>query len=87
MNYTINTIDQLKPILVGFRKSRKLSQASLAHILGVSQQNYQVLESDPSKVTVDRLFRVLILLGVKLQLTDCRQDTEVVPDDTPTDAW
>jgi len=70
MIYTINTLDQLKPILVGYRKSQGLSQKALAAKLGVSQQTYQILESNPQKVTVERLFNVLTLLDVKLSLSD-----------------
>ena len=70
MNYTINTLDQLKPILVGYRKSQGLSQKELAEKLGVSQQTYQTLESNPQKVTIERLFNVLTLLGVRLSLSD-----------------
>ncbi|MCF6299676.1 MAG: helix-turn-helix transcriptional regulator [Proteobacteria bacterium] len=76
MNYTISTIDQLKPILIGFRKLRKLSQKDIASKLGVSQQTYQVLETNPQKVTMDRLFRVLVILGVKLELVDTPQKTK-----------
>jgi len=70
MNYTINTLDQLKPILVGYRKSLGLSQKELAAKLGVSQQTYQALEANPQKVTIERLFNVLMLLGVRLSLSD-----------------
>ncbi len=70
MKYTINTLDQLKPILAGYRKSKKLSQKALAAKLGVSQQTYQILESNPQKVTIERLFNVLTLLGVRLSLSD-----------------
>lgn len=69
-SYTINTLDQLRPILVGFRKARQLSQHDLADKLGVSQQSYQALESNPQKATIERLHRVLMLLDVKLQLLD-----------------
>jgi len=74
MIYTINTIEQLKPVLVGFRKLRKMSQKDVAKKLGVSQQTYQVLESNPNKVTMERLFRVLNLLGIKIQLVDGQQE-------------
>lgn len=70
MLYTVNTLDQLKPILVGYRKSHNLSQKDLALKLGISQQSYQVLESKPQKVTIERLYKVLALLGVKLSLSD-----------------
>ncbi len=70
MLHTINTLDQLKPILKGFRKSQDLTQQDMADMLGVSQQTYQKLESAPQNVTVDRLFKVLGLLGIKLCLRD-----------------
>ncbi|MBV1909905.1 MAG: helix-turn-helix transcriptional regulator [Kangiellaceae bacterium] len=70
MPYTINTADQLKPILTGFRKAQGLSQKAMADKLGISQQTYQVLEANPQKVTVDRLLRVLSIMGVKLILSD-----------------
>jgi HTH-type transcriptional regulator/antitoxin HipB len=70
VNYTINTLDQIKPILVGFRKSNGLSQKALAEKLGISQQSYQALESAPQKVTIERLFKVLSILGIKLQFVE-----------------
>ena len=72
MNYTINTLDQLKPILVGFRKSQNLSQKALAEKLGISQQSYQALESAPHKVTLERIYKVFTILGIKLQFIDTR---------------
>jgi len=38
MNYTINTLDQLKPILVGFRKYNGLSQKALAESWGLANK-------------------------------------------------
>ena len=70
MIYTITTLDQLKPILVGYRKSQGLSQKALAAKLGVSQQTYQILEANPQKVTIERMFNVLTLLGVRLSLSE-----------------
>ena len=70
MHYTINTSDQLKPILKGFRKAQGLSQKAMADKLGITQQSYQALEANPHKVTVDRLLRVLSIMGVKLILSD-----------------
>ncbi len=70
VNYTINTLDQIKPILVGFRKSNGLSQKALAEKLGISQQSYQTLESAPQKVTIERLFKVLSILDIKLQFVE-----------------
>ena len=88
MNYVINTLDQLKPILVGFRKSNGLSQKALAEKLGISQQSYQALESAPQKVTLDRLFKVLMALGIKLQFLDNTKAAEPKPNNaSQQDEW
>ncbi|MER2492683.1 helix-turn-helix domain-containing protein [Catenovulum sediminis] len=76
MNYTINTLDQIKPILVGFRKSNGLSQKALAEKLGISQQSYQTLESAPQKVTIERMFKVLSILDIKLQFVEKNKPLE-----------
>ena len=70
MNYIINTLDQLKPILVGFRKSNGFSQKVVAEKLGISQQSYQALESAPQKATLERLYKVFSVLGIKLQFVN-----------------
>ena len=76
VNYTINTLDQIKPILIGFRKSNGLSQKALAEKLGISQQSYQTLESAPQKVTIERLFKVLSILDIKLQFVEKNKPLE-----------
>ena len=88
VNYTINTLDQLKPILIGFRKSHGLSQKAVAEKLGISQQSYQALESAPQKATLERLLRVFAILQIKLQLVDNNQplpssvaDTQLTQDE------
>jgi HTH-type transcriptional regulator/antitoxin HipB len=70
MNYPINTLDQLRPILVGFRKSRQLTQAALADKLGITQQSYAQLEANPSASSMERIFKLLQLLDVQLMLGD-----------------
>lgn len=74
MNYTITTLDQLRPILLGFRKSRGLTQAGLAAKLGIAQQTYAQLEANPTSVSVERLFRLLRVLGVELVLADAANE-------------
>jgi len=73
MNYPIKTLQQLRPILVGFRKEAGLSQAAVASLLGVSQQSYAKIEANPSTTSVERLFIILRLLGAEIVLT--RSDT------------
>ncbi|PTB21230.1 XRE family transcriptional regulator [Trinickia symbiotica] len=69
MDFPISTLGQLRPILVGFRKSAGLTQAKMASRLGVTQQTYAQLEANPASASVERLFRVLRVLNVDLVLS------------------
>lgn len=79
MNYPVATLDQLRPILIGFRKSRGLTQAALAARLGVAQQTYAQLEANPATASVERLFRLLRVLGVELVFADTETEQPVGP--------
>ncbi|AJJ65160.1 helix-turn-helix transcriptional regulator [Yersinia aldovae] len=68
MDYPIKILSQLRPTLIGFRKNKGLTQASLAQLLGITQQSYAKLEADPASASVERLFKVLQLLDVELIL-------------------
>ncbi|MGC4123308.1 helix-turn-helix transcriptional regulator [Enterobacter sp.] len=67
--YQIKTINQLRPLLTGFRKANGLTQKDLAERLGVTQQTYSRLESRPSSASIERLFKVFNVLGVKIALS------------------
>ncbi|WP_322038722.1 helix-turn-helix transcriptional regulator [Burkholderia diffusa] len=82
MAFPVQTLSQLRPILVGFRKSAGLTQAQLAARLGVTQQSYAQLEANPSAVSIERLFKVLNVLGVRLTLVPGTPDDTTAPDDT-----
>ncbi|WP_322024645.1 helix-turn-helix transcriptional regulator [Burkholderia sp. BCC1977] len=82
MAFPVQTLSQLRPILVGFRKSAGLTQAQLAARLGVTQQSYAQLEANPSTVSIERLFKVLNVLGVRLALEPRTPDDAAAPDDT-----
>ena len=69
MDYPVKTPQQLRPLLVGFRKAAGLTQAQLAARLGVTQQTYAQLEAKPESASLDRLYLVLKLLNVSLVLT------------------
>ncbi|MGU7768862.1 helix-turn-helix domain-containing protein [Burkholderia sp. MR1-5-21] len=79
MRFPIQTLSQLRPILVGFRKSAGLTQARLAARLGITQQSYAKLEADPTAVSVERLFKVLQMLGVDLTLGQATSDAIASP--------
>ncbi|AGK49584.1 helix-turn-helix family protein [Burkholderia thailandensis MSMB121] len=69
IEHEIKTLDQLRPILRGFRKVAGLTQAMLASRLGVTQQTYAQFEANPASASVERLFKVLRVLDVELTLT------------------
>jgi HTH-type transcriptional regulator / antitoxin HipB len=69
MDYAIKTLSQLRPILLGFRKSAGFTQAAVAELLGITQQSYAQLEANPASASVDRLFKVMRLLNVELRLS------------------
>ncbi|MFC5472823.1 helix-turn-helix transcriptional regulator [Paraherbaspirillum soli] len=69
MNYPIKTINQIQPILRGFRKAAGLTQQAMAEKLGITQQSYAQLESNPAAASMERLFKVLRMLDVELVLT------------------
>lgn len=73
MDYPIRTLQQLRPILVGFRKQAGLSQAAVASLLGVTQQSYAKIEANPAATSVERLFNILRLLGSEINLTQAGQ--------------
>ncbi|KAB0637906.1 helix-turn-helix domain-containing protein [Burkholderia latens] len=83
MAFPVQTLSQLRPILVGFRKSAGFTQAQLAARLGVTQQSYAQLEANPSAVSIDRLFKVLNVLGVRLTLEPATPDVASPPDTAP----
>jgi HTH-type transcriptional regulator/antitoxin HipB len=73
MDYPIKTLQQLRPILVGFRKQAGLSQVEVASLLGVTQQSYAKIEANPAATSVERLFKILRLLGSEIVLTQSAQ--------------
>lgn len=79
MHYAIKTVHQLRPILQGFRKSRGMTQAVMAEHLGVTQQTYAELEANPAAVSVERLLRVLRVLGVELMLSQAQAGDAAPP--------
>lgn len=70
MDYPIKILSQLRPTLIGFRKQKGLTQASLAQLLGITQQSYAKLEADPASASIERLFKVLQLLDVEIILSE-----------------
>ncbi|MGV7208214.1 helix-turn-helix transcriptional regulator [Oxalobacteraceae bacterium A2-2] len=86
MNYPIQTVQQLRPLLVGFRKRLGLSQAAVAELLGVTQQSYAKIEANPATTSVERLFTILRLLGVEIGVSQVVASGEEVASGTVVSA-
>lgn len=67
--YPLKMLNQLRPLLIGFRKSKGMTQKDVSERLGVSQQNYARLESNPASASIERLFKVFSVLGVEISFS------------------
>lgn len=63
--FPVRSPEQLPALLQSFRKASGLTQAEVALRLGVTQQTYSALERNASKVSAERLLKLLHLLGVE----------------------
>jgi HTH-type transcriptional regulator / antitoxin HipB len=65
---TIRTTTQIGALISSARKHRQLSQAQLAHALGLQQSRLSKLEHNPGSLRVDQLLMLCAELGLQLQL-------------------
>lgn len=77
--FPVRLLSQLRPLLIGFRKSKGLTQRELSAMLGITQQTYARLESNPSKASFERLYKVLNILGVEISLSSAPLSTYTNP--------
>lgn len=77
MDYPVNFTDQLSQHLKAFRKSRALTQAQLAALLGVTQSRVADIETNPGKVSLENMLKVLFALDVRIVLRDIAGDVSV----------
>lgn len=77
--FPVRLLSQLRPLLIGFRKSKGLTQRELSAMLGVTQQTYARLEANPSKASFERLYKVLNILGVEISLGSAPLSTYTKP--------
>ncbi|MEN0615555.1 helix-turn-helix transcriptional regulator [Klebsiella indica] len=75
-DYPLNTLNQLRPLLIGFRKANGLTQKDLSERLGVTQQTYARLEANPASASIERLFKVFSVLGVKISFSSATTSSE-----------
>lgn len=85
--YPLKTLNQLRPLLVGFRKANGMTQKDVSEKLGVTQQTYARLEANPASASIERLFKVFTVLGVEMVLSAWQfsviQESAEIPDNSP----
>lgn len=75
--FPVKIPSHLRPILVGFRKTKGFTQRDVSEKLGVSQQTYARLEANPSSASFERLFKVFTILGVEIILSAGHNTTDI----------
>ncbi|WP_411800520.1 helix-turn-helix domain-containing protein [Cupriavidus respiraculi] len=80
---TVRTIEQLPQLLQAFRREAGLTQSQAAVHMGATQQTVSELERHPERVSVQKLMRLLSVLGVQIVLARDRNRL----DDTPGAAF
>ncbi|MEO3992196.1 helix-turn-helix domain-containing protein [Pseudocitrobacter cyperus] len=81
--YPLKTLNQLRPLLVGFRKANGLTQKEVSERLGVTQQTYARLEANPGSASIERLFKVFTVLGVEMVLSSGPASIIIKPTEAP----
>jgi HTH-type transcriptional regulator/antitoxin HipB len=65
-SYPVKTPGQLGAVLQGYRKARELTQAQAGASVGLAQKEISKLESDPSRSSLLRVFKLLAALNLEL---------------------
>ena len=75
MDYPLKTAEQLRQQLRALRKTRRLTQARLGELLGVTQARVVEIEANPGSVSLQQIMQVLNALGAGLVIRDVQADT------------
>ncbi len=70
MEFPIRTPNQLGAVLRGQRKKKKLTQADAGTNVGLRQNAVSIIEADPGRSSVGRLFKLLSALDLELVVRD-----------------
>lgn len=81
-SYPVRFAPQLKQHLRALRKKRRLTQARLGALIGVSQARIAEIEANPGLVSFDQMLQLLSALGVTLAL---QEDSVATVQDRPSE--
>ena len=70
MDYPLKMADQLRPQLQALRKKRRLTQAQLGEVMGVTQARIVEIEANPGVVSLQQIMQILNALGTTLVIRE-----------------
>ena len=76
MDYPLKTAEQLRQQLRSLRKKRRLTQARLGVLIGVTQARVVEIEANPGSVSLQQIMQVLNALGVGFVIRDAHADSD-----------
>ena len=74
MDYPLKTAEQLRQQLRSLRKKRRLTQARLGVLIGVTQARVVEIEANPGSVSLQQIMQVLNALGAGFVIRDAQAD-------------
>jgi len=75
MDYPLKTTEQLRQQLRSMRKKRRLTQARLGVLIGVTQARVVEIEANPGSVSLQQIMQVLGALGAGFVIRDAQADS------------
>lgn len=74
MDYALKTSEQLRQQIRSLRKKRRITQAQLGQLIGVTQARVVEIEANPGSVSFQQIMQVLSVLGASLVIRDSEFD-------------
>ena len=87
MDYPLKTAEQLRQQLRSLRKKRRLTQAQLGVLIGVTQARVVEIEANPGSVSLQQIMQVLGALGAGLVIRDAQADTAAEETKVKQGSW
>jgi HTH-type transcriptional regulator / antitoxin HipB len=75
MDYPLKTGEQLRQQLRSLRKKRRLTQAQLGVLIGVTQARVVEIEANPGSVSLQQIMQVLNVLGAGFVIREAHADS------------
>lgn len=72
----MNNSHELASTIRAQRKSKGLSQAEVAELVGIKQSTVSAFEVNPDSTKIDTLFRIIAAIGLQIDLKEKNKNQE-----------